>query len=50
MANRLLSSLCGSDESRWEVAEQAAVDCLEARRGMWDGICDVIRRAKLLAK
>jgi hypothetical protein len=46
MANRLLLSLCGSDESRWQVAEQAAVDCLEARRGLWDGICDVIRRTK----
>ena len=46
MANRLLLSLCGSDESRWQVAEQAAVDCLEARRGLWDGICDVIRRKK----
>jgi hypothetical protein len=44
MANRLLLSLCGSDEARWQVAEQAAVDCLEARRGLWDGICDVIRR------
>jgi len=44
MANRLLLSLCGSDESRWQVAEQAAVDCLEARRELWDGICDVIRR------
>jgi len=46
MANRLLLSLCGPDESRWRVAEQAAVDCLEARRGLWDGICDVIRREK----
>ena len=46
MANRLLLSLCGSDESRWQVAEQAAVDCLEARRGLWDGIYDVIRRKK----
>ena len=46
MANRLLVSLCGSDESRWQVAEQAAADCLAARRGLWDGICDVIRREK----
>jgi Protein of unknown function (DUF3050) len=44
MANRLLLSLCGPDEPRWRVAEQAAVDCLEARRGLWDGICDVVRR------
>ena len=46
MAHRLLLSLCGPDESRWRVAGQAAVDCLEARRELWDGICDVIRRAK----
>jgi Protein of unknown function (DUF3050) len=46
MANRLLLSLCGSEESRWQVAEQAATDCLAARRGLWDGICEVIRREK----
>jgi hypothetical protein len=46
MANRLLSSLCGADESRWQAAEQVAVDCLEARRGLWDGIYEVIRQKK----
>jgi Protein of unknown function (DUF3050) len=46
MANRLLSSLCGTDESRWQAAEQAAVDCLEARRALWNGIYDAIRRKK----
>jgi hypothetical protein len=46
MANRLLLSLCESDETRWQVAEQTAVDCLEARRRFWDGICDVICSAR----
>ena len=46
MANRLLQSLCGSDKSRWQVAEQAAVECLEARQLLWDGICDAIRAKK----
>jgi Protein of unknown function (DUF3050) len=46
MANRLLLSLCATEESRWELAEQTAVNCLEARHGLWDGICDLIRRAK----
>jgi hypothetical protein len=46
MAGRLLLALCGCDEARWRVAEQAAVDSLEARRDLWDGICDVIRRKK----
>jgi len=49
MAQRLLLSVCGSDESRWHAAEQATVDCLEARRALWDGIHDVIRREKHLA-
>ena len=47
MANRLLLSLCGSEESRWQAAERTALDCLEARRGLWDGICDLIRREKI---
>jgi len=46
MANRLLLTICGSDESRWRLAEQTAVDCLEARRALWDGICDVIQGTK----
>ncbi len=46
MAFQLLLTVCGSDESRWQVAEQAAVDCLVARRGLWDGIHDVIWRKK----
>jgi hypothetical protein len=46
MAQRLLRSVCGSDEFRWHAAEQAAVDCLDARLELWDGIYDVIRRSK----
>lgn len=38
MAQRLLQSLCGSDEVLWQEAEQAAVDSLTARRALWDGI------------
>ena len=44
MAHRLLLSLCGSDESRWQVAEQAAVDSLEARQQFWDAIDAAIRQ------
>jgi hypothetical protein len=45
-AHQLLRSLCGSDESRWQVAEQTAADCLDARRGLWDGIYDALVRDK----
>jgi hypothetical protein len=46
MANRLLLSICGSDNSRWQVAEQTALDRLEARQKLWEGIYDVIRLQK----
>ncbi|WP_237722928.1 DUF3050 domain-containing protein [Singulisphaera acidiphila] len=46
MANRLLHSLCGSDTAHWRLAEQTAIDCLEARRALWDEILDLIRGEK----
>ena len=44
MARRLVQSLCGSDESLWQVAEEAAVNCLIARRMLWDGIYESVRK------
>ncbi len=38
MSVRLVASLCGGDEARWQEAEQAAVTALEARRDLWDGV------------
>jgi len=38
MAKRLVESLCGTDEVKWALAEQAAVDALEARLALWDGM------------
>lgn len=43
MAARLVESLCRSDETQWQVAEEAAVNCLIARRKLWDGIDEAIR-------
>lgn len=47
MATRLVESLCGSDESLWHVAEEAAVSCLIARRALWDGIYDCARKQSI---
>lgn len=44
MATRLVQSLCGSDESLWEVAEETAVNCLIVRQKLWDGIYDAAIR------
>ena len=43
MAARLISSLCGSDQSRWQAAEQAAVAALQSRLVLWDGINAAIK-------
>jgi hypothetical protein len=43
MATRLVQSLCGDDEGRWEVAERASVAALEDRRDLWDGMRAAIR-------
>jgi hypothetical protein len=46
LATRLVLSLCGSDEARWQAAEQAAVKSLETRRDLWDGIYASMRHQK----
>jgi len=38
MATRLVQSLCGDDPTKWQIAEDSAVQCLTARRILWDGI------------
>jgi hypothetical protein len=44
MAARLMSSLCGSDASKWREAEDAAVASLKARLVLWDGIHAAIQQ------
>ena len=38
MAQRLVESLCGTDEESWKMATESAVSCLTARHEFWDGI------------
>jgi hypothetical protein len=44
MAARLLESLCGHDEARWNVAEKTALNCLVARHELWNGIDHAVRQ------
>jgi Protein of unknown function (DUF3050) len=46
MAVRLVASLCGNNEARWQEAEQAAMTALEARRNLWDAVHATLRRLK----
>ena len=46
LASRLILSLCGSDEARWQAAEHAAVKSLEARLDLWEGMYALIQQQK----
>jgi hypothetical protein len=46
LASRLILSLRGSDEARWQAAEQAAVQSLETRGDLWDAMYALIRQQK----
>jgi len=50
MAGKLMCSLCGSEESQWQIAERAAVRSLEARQVLWDGIYALMRQSKESAR
>jgi len=40
---RMVADLCGTDESLWQQAADAAVTALEARLALWDGILAAIQ-------
>lgn len=44
MAARLIESLCGNSEEKWQIAEDAAVQALESRLSLWNGIEEAIVR------
>tara|TARA_B100001250_G_scaffold160624_1_gene137988 strand:+ start:2397 stop:3137 length:741 start_codon:yes stop_codon:yes gene_type:complete len=39
LALKLISDLCGDDNQKWKEVEKVAVDCLTARKDLWDVIC-----------
>lgn len=42
MAQRLMEELCRDSEQRWQAAEEAALQSLQARIRMWDSVADEI--------
>lgn len=38
MASKLITLLCGSEKDRWREAQAAAVQALQARKELWDGV------------
>ncbi len=43
MAVRLVASLCGGDEARWQQAEEAAATALKSRRDLWDAVLTTLK-------
>ena len=50
MAAQLLANVCGDDDDAWRRAEQAAVDALTARLGLWDGVVEALGQPGETAK
>ena len=46
MAAQMLASLCGSDDEKWRVAEEAAIKALRARKRLWDGVYEAMSRSE----
>jgi hypothetical protein len=42
MAERLVANLCGSDDAKWEAAEEAARCALQARLDLWDSVSGLL--------
>jgi Protein of unknown function (DUF3050) len=42
MARSMVESICGGDESKWTLVENAARQALNARKNLWDGVLGTI--------
>jgi len=49
MAGKLIVSICGSDDARWQAVEKAAATALETRRELWNGVYSMLRLRKASA-
>lgn len=43
LGRRLMGSICGDDEARWDAAARVALSSLEARHALWDGIMTALQ-------
>ena len=42
LARQMVTTLCGTDQTRWQEAEEAAQDALRARIALWNGVVEQV--------
>jgi hypothetical protein len=45
LALDMTEQLCGQEAARWEEAEAVVLRSLQKRKGLWDGVCRVLKQA-----
>ncbi len=46
MAKSLMSEICGTDDTKWQTAEDAAIESLQERAALWDGVLDTLNQRR----
>ena len=49
LALELISNLCGDDNQKWEEVEETAVNCLIARKKLWDAVLSKLTSSRIHA-
>ena len=42
----MITGLCGDDDVKWRIAEEAAVRSLQARKALWDGMFESMQAGR----
>jgi len=46
LAEKLICNICGDDKKKWKDAEDIAIDVIQHRGRLWDGVLEKIQERK----